>query len=588
MPQMTIQQAIELARQRQREGDVREAESIFRQVLTHDPNQIDALHLLGVMLFGEGNAPQAAELIGKAVEVAPQIAEFHNNLGVVFGSLGRTEEAETEFRAAVAIQPDYAEALNNLGAILGDKGALSEAIAFNQRAAELRPGFADTYANLGNAFMRQGRLAEAIAAFDEGLKSAPDALTLNANRLICLNYLTDRSPREVFDEHAKWGGRLCELAGTERTHRNSRDPERRLRVGYVSQDFRAHSVCYFILHALKHHDRDKVDVFCYADVSKPDNMTELARRHANVWRPVPGTPAPQLVEIIQKDEIDILVDLGGYTAPAALAMFAMKPAPVQVTYLGYPHTTGMPRMDYRVTDSLADPPGAADEMTSEKIVRLDPCAWCYHPSPHAPPVEPRNAGEPITFGTFNAVAKINEPLVALWAKLLHANPGARMYLKAGGFAEEAGCRRVGEMFARQGIDHSRIRMTGQVLSPALHLGMYQPIDIALDTFPYHGTTTTCEALWMGVPVIALAGQTHASRVGVSLLTNCGLTDLIAASEERYIDLATRLAADRERLNHLRQSLRPTLQNSPLGDGKAFARRLEDAYRTMWRAWCANF
>ena len=589
MPQLTIQQAIELALQRQRAGDLHEAESIFRQVIAHQPDQPDALHLLGIQLLGTGDVEQAAELIGRAVKAAPQSAEFHNNLGVVMQTLGRNDDAEREFRAAIAIRPDYVQALNNLGAVLGEKGALTEAIEFNQRAADLLPGYAETHSNLGNALMRQGRIPQAIAAFDAALKSQPDLITARGNRLLAMHYHTDLSPRAVFEEHAHWGRRMCEIMGPALTHRNDRDPDRRLRIGYVSQDFRAHSVCYFILNALQHHNHEQFEVFCYPDVSQPDELTELSRRHADVWRPLRG-PAPQLAQIVQRDEIDILVDLGGYTSPNALLMFAMKPAAVQATYLGYPNTTGIERIDYRLTDSLADPIGAADELSAEKLIRLDPCAWCFHPSPQMPPVAPtpNEAGEPITFGTFNAVAKINEPLIALWAKILNACPGSRMLLKAGGFAEDATSRRVGEIFVRHGIDPERVRMTGQVVSPAEHLATYKWIDIALDTFPYHGTTTTCEAMWMGVPVVTLAGRTHASRVGMSLLSNAGLADLIATDESQYVDIATKLASDRERLRELRHTLRGRLEQSPLGDGPAFARRLETAYRQMWRDYCAKF
>jgi predicted O-linked N-acetylglucosamine transferase (SPINDLY family) len=584
MPQFTIQQAIELALARQRAGDAAEAESIYRQIIAHQPDQPDALHLLGVMKFSQGDANAGCELIQRAVAAAPQVAVFHNNLGVVFKLLGDNAAAEEQFRAAIALNPSYAEALNNLGAIVGERGALTEAIELNRRAADLLANYGDTYANLGNALMRLGRIEEAVTALKKGIEVQPDLATANSNLLLTLNYSTTASPREVFDAHIKWGRRLCEIGGPISPHANVPDPERRLRVGYVSQDFRAHSVCYFILPALRHHDRQAVELFCYADVAKPDAMTELARQHADHWRPITGLPPARLAEIIRADAIDILIDLGGHTAPGLLPAFAMKPAPVQATYLGYPNTTGLDRIDYRITDSLADPPGDADHMNSERLLRLDPCAWCYSPPADAPPVAPRSHG-PITFGSFNTIAKVNDALIATWAKVLDATVGSRLFLKAGALTEEATRQRMRDAFAKHGMDPARLDLAGQISEPANHLATYRRIDVGLDTFPYHGTTTTCEALWMGVPVVTRARDTHASRVGVSLLSNIGLNDLIAADEQDYVRIATGLAADGPRRAELRATMRQRLEASVLRDERSFAQRLEIAYRTMWRGWC---
>ena len=352
----------------------------------------------------------------------------------------------------------------------------------------------------------------------------------------------------------------------------------------MSQDFRAHSVCYFILPALRHHDRAAVEVFCYADVARPDAMTAIAQNHADHWRPIAGLPPVRVAETIRADAIDILVDLGGHTAPSLLASFAMKPTPVQLSYLGYPNTTGIDRIDYRITDSLADPSGETDGLSVERLVRLDPCAWCFSPSPEASPVETRDSA-PITFGSFNTIAKVNKPLISLWARVLNATPGSRLFLKAGALIEEPTRQRIRDGLAEHGIDAGRLDLTGQILEPSGHLAAYGRVDVALDTFPYHGTTTTCEALWMGVPVVTLAGQVHASRVGVSLLTAAGLTDLIATDEAAYVRIATELAGDAARRSRLRATMRRRVESSPLRDERGSAHRLETAYRTMWRRWC---
>ncbi len=370
-------------------------------------------------------------------------------------------------------------------------------------------------------------------------------------------------------------------------HTGDRDPRRRLRIGYVSPDFKQHAVGTMALPLLACHNREEFEVSCYAQAREPDAMTERFRGHADHWRSTVGLCDEQLADLIRQDQIDILVDLAGHTAGGRLLVFARKPAPVQMTWLGYPNTTGVCTIDYRITDAHADPPGSGAALGVEQLVRLPRTNWVYQPPDNAPAPNHRPAAGAVTFGSFNNFAKVTEPMLVLWARILHAVPGSRLLLKAQGLGSQSTRQRVWELLARERIDPARLELRGWEPGHGGHLALYNRVDIALDPFPYHGTTTTCEALWMGVPVITLAGRTHVSRVGVSLLRNMGLEELIAASPENYVALAVELANDLPRLSRLHSTLRKRMEQSPLTDAPSFAREVEAVYRRVWREWCAG-
>jgi predicted O-linked N-acetylglucosamine transferase (SPINDLY family) len=380
---------------------------------------------------------------------------------------------------------------------------------------------------------------------------------------------------------------------TEHRHPDKADittaiPDRRLRIGYVSPDFRAHSVASFLEPVLARHDTDNFDVVCYAQVAHPDRTTERLRQLAGHWRDTCAQSDEQVANMIRQDRIDILVDLAGHTRNNRLTVFTHRPAPIQLTYLGYPNTTGLPQIDYRLTDALADPP-EADALHTERLVRLPRGFLCYSAPQDAPAVSPlpATAVGHITFGSLNNLAKVNEQVVELWARVLHAVPGAQLLLKGKALCDQATAGRFVEMFARHRIPADRLRLASWAATRAQHLTTYAQVDIALDPFPYNGTTTTCEALWMGVPVVALAGDRHAARVGVSILTHVGLREFIATTPDDYVRTAAGLAADRARLVALRASLRRRMADSPLCDGAAFTRDIEATYRAMWETWCGS-
>ena len=387
--------------------------------------------------------------------------------------------------------------------------------------------------------------------------------------------------------HREWDERYGRQAPRPTAYANVRDVGRRLKIGYLSPDFRQHSVAYFIEPLLKAHDRQAVEVFCYAEVMRPDTVTAHLQGLADHWLMTVGLSDDELAERIGTDGIDILVDLAGHTANNRLRVFARKPAPVQVTWLGYPNTTGLEAIDYRLVDAMTDPAGEADAWASETLVRLEGGFHCYSglkgaPEPGVPPC--LSAGT-VTFGSFNNPAKVSAATFDAWAKLLCRLPQARLLLKGKPFAD-AGTRALFlARLGKRGVAAERVELMAWLPDAAAHLAVYHRVDIALDPFPYNGTTTTCEALWMGVPVVTLRGDRHAGRVGASLLSQIGLPDLIANSVEEYVEIAVALASDPARLMDLRRSLRARIAASPLCDGRAFARKIEAAFRTMWQHWC---
>jgi len=392
---------------------------------------------------------------------------------------------------------------------------------------------------------------------------------------------------ELFEEHRRWARIHAPDSLAKVSHDNSPDPGRRLKVGYVSPDFCGHSVSYFFESLLDAHDRDVTLVYGYGDVPCPDQVTEHLKGKFDHYRNICGLDDDKVARMIEQDKIDILVDLAGHTSGNRLGVFARKPAPIQVTYLGFPDTTGMEQIDYRLTDELADEP-EAQEFHTEKLIFLPRGFLCYKPLRFAPPVAPLPAIERgyFTFGSFNNNCKIQPGIMELWAQILKSKAKSRLLLKFGGGDDEAVRGHYLHRFQELGIAPNRVKICGR--KPMIeHFKMYGQVDIALDTHPYNGTTTTCEAMWMGVPTISLVGKAHASRVGLSILSRVGLGDFAASTHAEYVAKAIAFSGELENLAKIRTSLRAMMFNSPLCDKKGLARSLEDAYRKMWHKWCAN-
>jgi predicted O-linked N-acetylglucosamine transferase (SPINDLY family) len=542
-----------VAIEHQNAGRLSEAEPIYRQMLAQNPDHPEALQRLGMIAIDVKKPDKALELIGRAIAVRPDLIEPYYYLGNALKQMGRLDEAMVAFQQAIALRPDLPEPHINLGGILLDTGRTNEAVESFREAVRISPDYPGAYSNL----------------------------------LLALNYLPELDVHNLLSEHQAWARRSTDpLTQNAPPHKNDPSPHRPLRIGYVSPDFWRHSVSYFLLPLLENRDRQNFEVFCYASMRNADDMTQRIRSACDVWRDIASLGDDASAQLIRSDRIDILVDLSGHTAGNRLAVFACKPAPIQATYLGYPNTTGMRAIDYRLTDSTADPPGMTESLSVEKIWRLPRCAWCFQPPEFAPAVEPRDPG-PITFGCFGAFAKINPQMLENWAKILHQVPESRLMIKSPGIGESSANNWLISQFAKYGIAAQRIDLMKRVSEPQEHLRRYHDIDLELDTYPYNGTTTTCEALWMGIPVVTLAGATHVSRVGASLLGHVGLQNMIADSSDVYISIAVALANDPDRLFGLRRTLRQKMAASPLMDGGQFARDVESAYRRMWRNWCQS-
>ena len=564
-----------------------EATAAFSQALALRPDYAEAHYNLGNVRKAQGELDHAARCYRQALRLNPNLAEVHSNLGNTLAELGRLDESIAVHAQAIAIKPDSAEVHYNLGNALKDRERLGEAASAYRRAIGLKADYAEAYANLGIVLMSQGRLDEAATAYAQAIALKPDDAATFSNRLVCLNYDDSQTPDRLSAAHREWDERYGAPATRPRAYANDRDPERRLKVGYVSPDFRAHSIAYFLTPLFEGRNRQAVEVFCYADVIRPDAVTAHLSGLADHWYSTVGMPNDALAERIRADGIDILVDLAGHTAHNRLRVFARKPAPVQVTWLGYPNTTGLRAIDYRLVDDVTDPVGPADDFASETLFRLADGFLCYSGSKAAPEPAPPPCLKTgvITFGSFNNPCKVSASTFNVWARLLTRLPDARLLLKGKPFADEAARNYLLARLGERGIAADRIQLVAWLPSSTSHLALYEQIDIALDPFPYNGTTTTCEALWMGIPVVTLRGERHAARVGASLLGQAGLPDLIAGSVDGYVGIALALAADPERLRDLRRSLRQRVMASSLGDGNGFAHKMEAAFRTMWRNWC---
>jgi predicted O-linked N-acetylglucosamine transferase (SPINDLY family) len=516
-----------------------------------------------------------------------QDSDAWHMLGAVNGMLGLFDEAISCCLRSLEIHPARPDVFFNLAQAYMYTHRFSEAVNAYREVVRLSPDHVDALKNMGNALQAQGLIDDATACYRRALELRPDSPEIHSNLLLSLNYNPAYDAPAIFAEHVRWAD-LHERCGMQiQVHPNLPDPDRTLRIGYVSPDIRNHSVSYFLEPLLAHHNPAAVTTVCYIDVSAADDTTSRIGALAPLSRHTAGQPDARVAELISKDGIDILVDLAGHTAGNRLTLFARRPAPIQVTYLGYPNTTGLKSMDYRITDEWADPPGKSEPWHTETLVRIPGGFLCYKPPGWAPPVAPPPAIHNgfITFGSFNNLSKVTPGAVELWANILHAVPGSRLLLKSKSFRDAASNERIRGLFASNGIADSRLDLLAYARSAEAHLACYHRMDIALDTFPYNGATTTCEALWMGVPVLSLVGTMHAGRVGVSLLSQAGLTELLAASPDDCVNRAVSLANDEEKRIHLRNCLQVQINNSSLCDGKAFSGKIEAAYRDMWRSWC---
>jgi predicted O-linked N-acetylglucosamine transferase (SPINDLY family) len=565
---------------RESRGDIAGAELLYRQAAERDPGNPEASYFLGRIALSDKRIDEAIALFQTAVELRPGEATFLFGLGNSLRAARRLEESLAAFSACLARRPDSIPVRVNRDVVLIELNRREEARIDLERLREHLPESTEIHFNLAGIYREYAWIEESIAAYRRIRELKPDDPPTYSNLVMMLHYSTRYDARAIFEEHRRFGEAFARRAIAPRT---AHAWPRRLRIGYVSPDFCSHVVMYFFEPILARHDRGRFEVFCYHTDPEKDVVTERLRASAEHWVDCEHLSEDQIAERIRADRIDILVDLAGHTAGNSLTVFAMKPAPLQATYLGYPNTTGLTTMDYRITDARADPPGDADRLHTERLLRLPGSFCCYRPDADTPEVNPLPAATAgtITFGCFNNFHKMSGEFLETVAQVLGAVPGSRFLLKGRPLSIGHIADAVRERFARHGIARERLELRGWTKGFKDHLVIYGEVDISLDSYPYNGTTTTCESLWMGVPVVSLSGDRHAWRVGASLLGAMGLDDLVARDTAQYVEICARLAADPARLAELRGTLRERMRRSPLMQEESFTRSLERGFIEMW-------
>lgn len=598
-----------------------EAWTLYQGLCLADRLDADARLMCGVIAGLRGDSVRAEEYCRLALALDPKLAVAHFNLGIALRSQKRFAEACQAFIRAVELKVPYGEAMDalahayialydwpaavrvlneiitiwprkaethcNLGTVYQAMGRVRDAIAAYETAREINPRLEGALSSLGSAYLAQGDFEQAERCYRQCLAATPGDQQARSMLLMLLNYLPGADADAVFKEHLEWG-RVAE-ARASRLDLDLDSPAhgtlRPLRVGYLSPDFREHSVASFIEPVLRHHNRSRFEVCCYSSLPMQDETTLRIRETVDVWRDIDKLSDGEAARLIREDRIDILVDLSGHTAGGRLGILAARPAPVQMTWMGYPNTTGLRTIDYRITDGVVDPAGE-DAYYSEALLRLYGCFLNYQPVTDAPAVAPLPAvsNGHVTFGSFNNFSKINPGVLELWAEVLKQMPGSRLLLKCPALTDATVQERVSAALQALGIGPERVDLLGHTRTRQEHLALYARVDIGLDTFPYNGTTTTCEALWMGVPVLSLVGTRHAGRVGASLLSAAGLSDWLADAPGSFVAIAQSMAADVTGLARVRESLRGQLMESSLCDAAGFVHRLEAAMQQVWARW----
>lgn len=645
------------ALQSHQSGNLKAAKAGYSEVLKRDPENAEALHLLGCVYDDMGNTSQGVKMLARAVKANPKASAYFYNLANMLLKQGSHQDAIRHYREAVRLKPDYAVAHNNLGralTLVGQRGEaracfenaircakpgypdphhnlgiefkvdgdFERAAAAFQEALRIQPGFSDAHCNLGStylqmqrvdealdafqaaarlqpgnarfqtnvgaAMLRLGRQQEAISWFQRALELNPADASTRSNLILATSYVT--ADASVLQQQCGAWERFhaTPLRGAIKIHRNTRDPDRRLRVGYLSADYRNHAAAYWIeplLAGLQHTD---FEVVCYSNSPLVDAVTARLKPYADTWVECAGLSDDALADRIHQDGIDILVDLSSHTDGNRLLVFARQPAPLQVSWFGFPVSTGLRTMQYRFTDAVVDMPGVGDGHYSERLLRLNRFYAAFRPDERAPAVGPGPSaqGSGVTFASLNTFAKITRPMLELWADIVRETQGSRLLLQSAGLEGTALQAYVQQIFAERGVSPDRLLLRGWTdLQAFLRLG--EEADIALDPFPFNGGVTTCHALWMGLPVVTLCGESAASRVGASILSRLGLQELVATDANAYRTAAIGLARDPARLADLRATLRQRMEDGGLLDGPALAAQAEAAYRDMWRAWCGG-
>jgi protein O-GlcNAc transferase len=605
---------IELARIKKYEEAIGE----YGAAIALRPNYLEAINNLGSALMDMGRIAEGLQAFEEGVRINPNFAHGHNNVGNALRAMGRLEEAKGAYLRAMELKKDFPEAHNGLGRVYhlrGDLGAaiseygkaleldgrfpgawsnltaalfesnrLDDAAEAGKKAVEVGPEYLYAHVNFGSVLKEIGQLDAAIAHWDKAKALDPRSTIAHSNKIFGMHFHPAYDAAAIYAECRQWDRDYAQpLKGEIRAHANVRDPERRLRIGYVSPDFYAQAISHYVVPLLEGHHHDQFEIHCYASVARPDEFTQRIRRAADVWHDVLNLSDQQVAEKIRGDEIDILVDLTMHMRDSRLLIFARKPAPVQATWVAYPSGTGLEAIDYRFTDAYMDPePDAEPRVYSEKSIRVSSHWGCFDPLIEISESPVRHDG-PIVFGSLNNPLKLNEGTLRVWGEVLQAVPDSRMVMLVYSQPHQKIVKRI---LADCGVNESRIEFVGR-LRREEYLRVYDRIDLGLDTLPYNGNITTLDSLWMGVPVVTLVGKTACGRAGMSVLCNAGLGELVARTPGEFVKIAGEWAGDLGRLGHWRRELRGTMRKSALMDREMFVRNFEGALRGMWREWCGE-
>jgi protein O-GlcNAc transferase len=614
-----VQCHLEYADVLQENQKFKEALAVYWNVLSIDRENITAHSAIASICIKTGDLDTALKSLEIILPIKPDLPKAHSDRGFIYLSREKYKEAIVCFQEAIRLKNDFAEAYCYLGKAQNALGAYSAAIDSYKKALKINPDFFEAYYHLGTCLIEINNFDQAIACFKSALlvrPNDPDAIAdlslskfaigdlteaeqgfrtalklgsrpcarIHSNLLLCINYMPEYSPGHLSNEHREYGHVFNVRSPQPARFTNSPDPQRKIRVGYVSADFCDHAVSRFILPLLRWHDKDQYGNFCYSNGARSDAMTTRLKSLSDNWRDIHNLSDEQATAMIKEDGIDILVDLSGHTGKNRLPLFAKKTAPVQASYLGYPNTTGLAAMDYYIADALVDPAGQ-ELFYTENLFRLDKCFCCYEPNQDGPPVNglPAKENGHITFGSLHTLSRLNNEVIDLWCNVLNAIPDSRLFIARNTLIGSA-AERLLMRFEKKGIAGERIDMRCKPPKEG-YLAWFHKIDVALDTLPWSGHTTACEALWMGVPVVTLCGDRHAGRMVASILTNAGMEDWVTHSREEYCDRAQKAAGDIEVLSALRSGLRSRMLRSDVCNGKDFVPGLESAYRSMWKKWC---
>lgn len=568
-------------------GETNEALAAYRAALAVDPASLTAHNNLGALLQKLGRLDEALDCFQKVVAADPRFVSAYLGFASIYYQQGNLARALASCEQALRIDPRSAKACLHMGIMLNEQGRRDEAILHSRRAIELDPRLPAAHGNLAIALHLLGQAEESLVHQRREIEINPRSALQHSNLLYHLNFQTGLDAQAIFDEHRAWAKKHADpLTAASAPHANDRSPDRRLRVGYVSPHFFGHAVNFFVEPILASHDHQAFEIFCYSDTVREDDATNRLRGYADCWRTILGHGHEQVSQEIRADKIDLLVDLTGHIGENRTLVFARKPAPVQVSYIGYQNTTGMRAIDYRLTDDYADPPGKTDRYYTEQLVRLPTTFFCYQPSADAPEVGPLPALERgyVTFGSVNNFAKVTPEVLKTWAEILLQVPRAKLVVLAD--MVDSLARYLRETFAGHGVGPERLELINRLSRPD-YLKLITRLDVTLDPFPFDGHTTTCDCTWQGVPVVTLSSHSYASRFGASGLKTLGLDELIAGTRDAYKHIAVELAGDLDHLGHLRSTLRQRMAGSPLLDFETFTRNLEAEYRRMWRRWCSS-